>query len=74
MPRTKITAPQTAGNLALAQDMSKHIVDPATAESVAVITKVFDKRKSPAKPKPTGTSTRKPKTASAEVHEQARCR
>jgi ParB family chromosome partitioning protein len=67
MPRTKITSPQTAGSLALAQDMSNHIVDPATAESVAVITKVFEQRKTSAKPKPTGTTTRKTKTvASAE--------
>jgi len=47
MPRTKTTkAPQVSGNLALAQDMSNHVVDEATAEAVAVITKVFDKKKS----------------------------
>jgi len=37
MPRTKTTkAPQVSGNLALAQDMSNHVVDEATAEAVEI--------------------------------------
>jgi len=49
MPRntntTKTTAQKVTGNLALAEDMSKHVVDDATTEAVAITVNVFEKMK-----------------------------
>ena len=61
MPRTtKTTAPKVVGNLALAEDMSKHVIDEATAEAVAMTVNVFEKVKR------STTSKAATKTAEAE--------